>query len=83
MTNPGEGENGSFRTTVGLRGRMTIPSDIQAKAGIGVGDTVAVRAAGDGVVVIETLQAVKNRIRSEALNDRKEKENGDQGAEEQ
>lgn len=63
-----------FKTTVGLRGRVTVPSAIQAEAGIGVGDTVVVRVAGPGVITIETMQAVKDRIRS-GIPDGKE-ENG-------
>lgn len=56
--------NSPFRTTVGLRGRVTVPSAIQADAGIGVGDTVVVSAEGPGVVVIRTLQAIKDSIRA-------------------
>jgi bifunctional DNA-binding transcriptional regulator/antitoxin component of YhaV-PrlF toxin-antitoxin module len=71
----------SFRTSLGFRGRVTIPSALQEEAGIAVGDRLIVRVEGPGVVVIETPQAVKNRIQSAASGGGEEKENGDQGAE--
>lgn len=52
------------RTSLGLRGRLTIPSSVQEEAGVAVGDRLVIRAAGPGVIVIETPQAAKNRIRS-------------------
>lgn len=53
-----------FRTSLGLRGRLTIPSLIQEEAGIAVGDRLIVRVAGPGVIVVETPQAASSRIRS-------------------
>lgn len=70
-----------FRTSLGFRGRVTIPSAIQAAAGIAVGDRLIVRVVGPGVVVIETPQAVKDRIRSAASGGGEEREDGDQDAE--
>lgn len=70
-----------FCTSLGFRGRVTIPSAIQEETGIAVGDRLIVRAEGPGVVVIETPQAVKDRIRSAASGGGEEKESGDQGAE--
>lgn len=75
--------SGSFRTTVGLRGRVTVPPSIQDEAGIGVGDTVVVRAGGDGVIVIETPKAAKKRTGSEVSDDRKEEQGGSEDATEQ
>jgi bifunctional DNA-binding transcriptional regulator/antitoxin component of YhaV-PrlF toxin-antitoxin module len=72
-----------FRTSLGFRGRVTIPSAIQEEAGVAVGDRLIIRAAGPGVVVIETPQAVKDRIRSAATGGGEEKEDGDQDAEDQ
>lgn len=70
-----------FRTSLGLRGRVTIPSAVQEEVGIAVGDRLIVRAVGPGVVVIETPQAVKDRIRSAASNGGEEREVGNQEAE--
>lgn len=55
----------AFRTTVGLRGRITLPAAIQEAAGLAVGDPIVVRAVGPGVIAIETPQAIKDRIRTE------------------
>lgn len=67
-----------FRTSLGFRGRVTIPSAIQEESGVAVGDRVIVRAAGPGVVVIETPQAVKDRIRLAVSGDGEEKEHDDE-----
>lgn len=61
-----------FHTSIGLRGRVTVPGDIQAAAGLGVGDPVVVRAAGPGVVVIETPRAAKERRAAEGALDGEE-----------
>lgn len=53
-----------FRTKVGPRGRVTIPAAVQRESGIGEGETVVVTAVRPGVVVIETPQAIKDRIRA-------------------
>lgn len=51
-------------TTVGPRGRVTIPAAVQRAAGISEGDEVIIRSAGPGAVIVETRQAVKDRIRA-------------------
>lgn len=54
----------TFRTNVGLRGRVTVPVGIQEEAGLAVGDHIIVSAAGPGVVMIMTPQALKDAIRA-------------------
>lgn len=54
----------TVRTTVGPRGRVTIPVALQRQAGVKEGDTVIVRVDGHGRVIIETDAAIKARIRS-------------------
>lgn len=51
-------------TTVGPRGRVTIPVAVQNEANIHEGDAVVIRADGPGVVIVETRQAIKDRIRA-------------------
>lgn len=72
-----------FCTSLGFRGRITIPSAIQEETDIAVGDRLLVRAAGPGVVVIETPRAMKDRTQSAVSDGGEERESGDQGAEEQ
>ncbi|WP_404870949.1 hypothetical protein ACI1MP_37490 (plasmid) [Kitasatospora griseola] len=45
---------------------MTIPVAIQKAVGIGEGVEIVIRAEGPGVFVIETVEAVKERIRAAA-----------------
>lgn len=52
------------RTKVGPRGRVTVPAAIQRAVGLTEGDEVIIRAVGPGVVVVETPQAVLDRIRA-------------------
>ncbi|MFE6520504.1 AbrB/MazE/SpoVT family DNA-binding domain-containing protein [Streptomyces sp. NPDC057794] len=52
------------RTRIGPRGRVTIPVAVQRDAGLTEGDEVIIRAVGPGVVVVETPQAVLDRIRA-------------------
>ncbi|MFJ5645827.1 AbrB/MazE/SpoVT family DNA-binding domain-containing protein [Streptomyces sp. NPDC093223] len=52
------------RTRIGPRGRVTIPVAVQRDAGLTEGDEVIIRAAGPGVVVVETPPAVLDRIRA-------------------
>jgi bifunctional DNA-binding transcriptional regulator/antitoxin component of YhaV-PrlF toxin-antitoxin module len=54
----------NYRTNVGLRGRIAVPVHIQEQAGLAVGDPVIVSAAGPGIVVIMTPQAVKDVLRT-------------------
>jgi AbrB family looped-hinge helix DNA binding protein len=51
-------------TTVGPRGRITIPVAMQRAAGIKEGDEVIIRCEKPGVITVETLQAIKDRIRA-------------------
>ena len=51
-------------TTVGPRGRVTIPAAVQREAGISEGDEVIVRCTSPGVVTVETPQAIKDSIRA-------------------
>lgn len=51
-------------TTVGPRGRVTIPAAVQREAGISEGDEVIVRCMAPGVVTVETRQAIKDSIRA-------------------
>lgn len=51
-------------TTIDQKGRITIPIAVRREATIGEGDEVILRYAGPGVVVIETPDAVKDRIRA-------------------
>lgn len=51
-------------STIDQKGRITIPIAIRREATIGEGDAVVLRYAGPGVVVIETLDAIKDRIRA-------------------
>jgi AbrB family looped-hinge helix DNA binding protein len=53
-----------FRTKVGPRGRITIPVAVQRAAGIQPGQEVILRAAGDGIITIETRQAIIDGIRA-------------------
>lgn len=63
-----------FRTSLGYRGRVAIPSAIQEEAGIAVGDRLIVRVTAPGVIVIETLGAA---LRRGTLSPGKEEANGD------
>lgn len=51
-------------TTVGPRGRVTIPVALQRAAGLAEGDEVIIRAVRPGVVIVETPQAIKDSIRA-------------------
>lgn len=51
-------------TTVGPRGRVTIPAAVQREASISEGDEVIVRAVSPGVVIIETREAIREAIRA-------------------
>ncbi|MGA5164636.1 AbrB/MazE/SpoVT family DNA-binding domain-containing protein [Streptomyces pseudogriseolus] len=52
------------RTKVGPRGRVTIPVALQRAVGLTEGAEVILRALRPGVVIMETSQAVKDRIRA-------------------
>ncbi len=52
------------RTKVGPRGRVTVPVAVQRAVGLTEGDEVIIRAVSPGVVVVETPQAIKDRIRA-------------------
>jgi len=52
------------KTKVGPRGRVTVPVAVQREAGLAEGAEVIIRAMAPGVVVVETPQAVKDRIRA-------------------
>ncbi|MBJ7004810.1 AbrB/MazE/SpoVT family DNA-binding domain-containing protein [Streptomyces sp. CRPSP2-6A1] len=52
------------RTKVGPRGRVTIPVALQRAAGLAEGAEVIIRVLRPGVVIVETPQAVKDRIRA-------------------
>jgi AbrB family looped-hinge helix DNA binding protein len=54
----------SVQTTVGPRGRVTIPVALRQQAGINEGDLVVLRFVRPGVIVVETPQAIKDDIRS-------------------
>lgn len=68
-----------FHTSLGLRGRLTIPSSVQEEAGIGVGDKLVIRAAGPGVIIVETPQAARSRTQPVPPGDGKES-NGHEGS---
>ncbi|MFI6276870.1 AbrB/MazE/SpoVT family DNA-binding domain-containing protein [Streptomyces sp. NPDC050988] len=52
------------RTKVGPRGRVTVPVALQRAAGLAEGDEVIIRVVSPGVVIVETPQAIKDRIRA-------------------
>ncbi|CAL9522313.1 hypothetical protein SUDANB105_03838 [Streptomyces sp. enrichment culture] len=52
------------RTKVGPRGRVTVPVAVQRAVGLTEGAEVIIRALRPGVVIVETPQAVKDRIRA-------------------
>ncbi|WP_405856892.1 AbrB/MazE/SpoVT family DNA-binding domain-containing protein [Streptomyces sp. NBC_01515] len=52
------------RSKVGPRGRVTVPVALQRAVGLAEGDEVIIRAVGPGVVIVETPQAIKDRIRA-------------------
>ncbi|QCB22173.1 AbrB/MazE/SpoVT family DNA-binding domain-containing protein [Streptomyces sp. SS52] len=52
------------RSKVGPRGRVTVPVAIQRAIGLAEGDEVIIRAVSPGVVIVETPQAIKDRIRA-------------------
>ncbi|MEV7945482.1 AbrB/MazE/SpoVT family DNA-binding domain-containing protein [Streptomyces rubiginosohelvolus] len=52
------------RTKVGPRGRVTVPVALQRAAGLTEGDEVIITAVRPGVVIVETPQAIKDRIRA-------------------
>lgn len=52
------------RTKVGPRGRVTVPVAVQRAVGLAEGTEVIVRALRPGVVIVETPQAIKDRIRA-------------------
>jgi AbrB family looped-hinge helix DNA binding protein len=49
---------------MGRRGRIVIPAAVRRAAGITEGEDVVIRTDTPGVVVVETAQAIKDRIRS-------------------
>lgn len=49
-------------TEVGAKGRLVIPAQVRAEAGMQPGQAVVVRADGAGRIVIETLDAVQERV---------------------
>ncbi|WP_244789587.1 AbrB/MazE/SpoVT family DNA-binding domain-containing protein [Streptomyces sp. BJ20] len=52
------------RTKVGPRGRVTVPVALQRAVGLTEGAEVILRALRPGVVIMETPQAIKDRIRA-------------------
>lgn len=75
--------NAQFRTAVGPRGRVTVSSAVRREAGIAEGDVVAVRAVRPGVVMIETMQAIKDSIRAGNPDGKEEERREDENAAEQ
>lgn len=49
-------------TEVGAKGRLVIPAQVRAEAGVEPGQAVVVWADGVGRIVIETLDAVQARV---------------------
>lgn len=49
-------------TEVGAKGRLVIPAQVRAEAGIDAGQTVVVTAVGIGRIVLETPEAVQARV---------------------
>jgi bifunctional DNA-binding transcriptional regulator/antitoxin component of YhaV-PrlF toxin-antitoxin module len=56
----------AVKTTVGARGRVTVPAAVQRDSGVLEGDEVVVRSAGPGIVIVESVKAIKDRIRAGA-----------------
>lgn len=56
--------NEPVQTKVGPRGRITVPVALQRAAGIGEEDEVFLRVLGPGVIVVETRQALRARVRA-------------------
>lgn len=54
-----------FRTRIGLRGRLGIPEDIQAKAQIAVGDEVHIRCDEPGIIILESSDSVRRRAQKQ------------------
>lgn len=52
----------AIKTRVGPRGRVTIASALQRDTGLIEGTEVIIRSGGDGVVIVESVDAVKARI---------------------
>ena len=52
------------RTKVGPRGRVTVPVALQPAVGLTEGAEVLLRGLRPGVVIVETPQAIKDRIRA-------------------
>ncbi|MFE7531107.1 AbrB/MazE/SpoVT family DNA-binding domain-containing protein [Kitasatospora sp. NPDC057542] len=55
--------NTPTRSKVGPRGRLTIPVALQRAAGITEGEEVVLRVVAPGVFTVESVQAVKDRLR--------------------
>lgn len=49
---------------IGDRGRFVLPAEVRAAAGLAVGEVVGVRVLGEGRVVLESLPAIRERIRA-------------------
>lgn len=56
-------DNASVRSKIGPRGRLTIPVALQRAAGVAEGEEVMIKVTGPGVLAIESVQAVKDRLR--------------------
>lgn len=54
----------TVQTTVGPRGRVTIPVALRQQAGIEEGDLVVLRFEQSGVIVVESHAAIRQRIRA-------------------
>ncbi|MDH6133912.1 bifunctional DNA-binding transcriptional regulator/antitoxin component of YhaV-PrlF toxin-antitoxin module [Kitasatospora sp. MAA4] len=54
------------RTRIGQRGKMVIPVAIQNTVHVGEGTEVVIRSLGEGTFIVETLDAVKRRLRAAA-----------------
>jgi bifunctional DNA-binding transcriptional regulator/antitoxin component of YhaV-PrlF toxin-antitoxin module len=51
-------------TSIGPRGRITIPVAVQKAAGIAEGDEVIIRCTAPGVVTVETPDAIREAFRT-------------------
>lgn len=47
---------------VGAKGRVVLPAAVRRAANIAEGDAVVARPIGDGRVVIETVQSIRERV---------------------
>lgn len=50
------------RTELGAKGRVVIPAQVRAQAGLDVGQALVVRAEGVGRIVIETPESIQVEV---------------------